>query len=146
MLDTNRYPITVFGFQGGISLFQHHADHVFFRRGCWQHQDFHLTAFQLRITLQGRGWRVLGLSKGSQWQCWQHFAKGFPPVPASLPSPLPLYTHIPHRIQDISENTFFWTVEDFQHFQPKMFMGAEMFFLISRSPAKCQMKRSNYGS
>ena len=72
----------------------------------WEHQDLHLTAFQLRITLQVRGWRVFGLSKGSQWQCLQHFAKGFPPVPAPLPSPHPLHTHIPQCIQDISENIF----------------------------------------
>ena len=30
----------------------------------WQHQDFHVTAFQLKITLQWRGWRVFGLAKG----------------------------------------------------------------------------------
>ena len=30
----------------------------------------------------------------------------FLPVPASLPSPHPLHTHIPHCIQDISENNF----------------------------------------
>ena len=100
----------------------------------WQHQDFHITAFQLRITLQWRGWRVFGLTKCSQWQCWQHFAKGFPPVPASLPSPLPLYTHIPHRIQDISENTFFLNCWRFLAFPTQDVYGSRNVFPIKYLP------------
>ena len=140
MLDTNCYPINV-------SLFQQHADHVFFRRGRslgTSRFSYHCLSTENYSSVE----RVKSVRPFQRFPMtmFTTFCQRVPTSSSfsSFPTPPPHIHSTLHSRQ--FWKYFFLNCWRFLAFPTQDVYGRRNVFLIPPSPAKCQMKRSNYGS